>query len=193
MTADLHQEAEKNISKIDQRLTGHCLLSEKYERLAAISDYLLIVATILLTVSAFSPSFFTELLMLNPTTYERIVSLFSLLVLVYTITSWKADWRRKAYNHEQARSILSKLKVNGRTAINNAQNQQAIQEFLNESSATQAIITPIPENQFNLLKTKHKQKVALSKFIDQNAGLHPLAIRIKFFIRYICIFFSKPS
>jgi len=175
----LQDQISKSVKKIDQRITSHCILHERYSILSFISDFLLIISSIILTVLAIDEYLLSKIFHLEHHTIRILIIVFTLITLIYTIMAWKIDWKGKAFKHDQASRTLSQIKLEGKAALERSETEFLI-SFQDKCTHIQTLLIEIPEKSFLKLKAKHKRKVELSKFIDRHEGLPFYLIYLKF-------------
>lgn len=186
MNGSLSDELSKILLKMDQRLSGHSRLYGQYKNYASISEYLLIGATIILTVLSIADDKYFLMFGLKPDEIKFYFSIYSVVTLVVTIWAWKVDWKGKAWKHGYARKKLSNLKLKCRGILSDTKaKDNDIIGICKECNDTQSEIEPIPENKFNSLKAWHLKKVALSKFTSLHAGKPYVLIWILFYLKTI--------
>ena len=117
MNEGIRGELEKILDKIDQRISGHSRLHDRYKRRAIISEILLMGSAIILTISGLADDKYYAFLGLDPVFTRFCFSLYSIIALVIIIIAWKIDWRSIALTHGQAREKLSNLKLECRRAF----------------------------------------------------------------------------
>jgi len=191
MNEGIRGELEKILDKIDQRISGHSRLHDRYKRRAIISEILLMGSAIILTISGLADDKYYAFLGLDPVFTRFCFSLYSIIALVIIIIAWKIDWRSIALTHGQAREKLSDLKLECRRALSDDSTPtERLEDLCKQCSIKQTEIEPIPENKFNTLKAWHLKKKELSKYTSNNAGKPYWLIWISFHLSKL---FSKPK
>ena len=191
MCEGIRGELEKVLEKIDQRISGHSRLHDRYKRRAIVSEVLLMGSAIILTISGLADDKYYSFFGLDPVFTRLWFSLYSVLALVISVIAWKIDWRSIALTHGQARDRLSNLKLECRRALSdNDIPSERLEDLCNQCSIKQTEVEPIPENKFNALKAWHLKKKELSKYASKNAGKPYWLIWISFHLSKLL---SKPK
>lgn len=191
MSEGIRAELEKILDKIDQRISGHSRLHDRYKRRAIVSEILLMGSAIILTISGLADDKYYAFFGLDPAFTRLCFSLYSVLALVVSVIAWKTDWRSIALIHGQARDKLSNLKLECRRALSDYETSpERLEDLCNQCSIKQTEIEPIPENKFNALKAWHLKKKELSKYASKNAGKPYWLIWTSF---YVSKLLSKPK
>lgn len=171
MGEGIYGELEKILGKMDQRISGHSRLHDRYKRRAITSEILLMGSAIILTISGLADDKYYAFLGLKPVFTRFCFSLYSVFALVISTIAWKIDWRSKALTHRQTRDKLSELKLECRKALSDSNTPiEIIHDLCKHCSIKQIEVEPIPENKFNSLKAWHLKKKELSKYASNNAG-----------------------
>ena len=176
---------ETNLGRVDQGITAHSHLRDKFSRRAAALSTVIIVAAAIVTVLATSSDTIKELLFLSPSRADQIVGLAGLVALLLSILELKVGWREKSSRHAEAANSLSRLKL---LIVRELGNDRALTkarytELHQAYEDVNDLITKIPESKFLELKAIHKRKVEMSKFLDTHPGSSIILLRIKIWLR----------
>mgnify|MGYP007111633496 CR=1 FL=1 len=93
------------------------------------------------------------------------------------------DLKSKSSNHAHARRVLSEIKAELVTILQAEQSAQdnEVKVFLAKADVSLSGLLPIPDKQFNSLKSYHLKKIALSRFLSKNPTLPIVVCKIVLF------------
>jgi hypothetical protein len=163
------EENERQYAVIDQMLTMHSSFRDRLERRAFWLNTALIASSLFITVLAFVGDDLLRALDLNPAMTRFVLGLVAVVVLLFSITEFRVDWRSVAGRHAEAVSRLGTLKAKYRKSFaetggdetkNNARLTSEYDEIMSS-------LPTIPDRWFNALKAEHRFKRLLSERINQ--------------------------
>jgi hypothetical protein len=163
------EENERQYRVIDQMLTMHSSFRDRMERRAFWLNTALIGSSLFLAVFAFVGDDLLRSLSLDPAMTRFVLGLVAVLVLIFSITEFRVDWRSVAGKHAEAVSRLATLKAKYRKSFTETgggdpeKNAILTSEYDNIMSSLSAI----PDRWFNALKTEHQYKRLLSERISR--------------------------
>lgn len=165
---------------LDQSLSAHSLLRDRYDRRQRGVTVLVLTLSIVATAGAFVSA--ENIIHIGPIAAHRATWLGVLTALIFfvTLVSLVTNWSRQAWMHEDSARRLSELKGQMRAATlegDRVDEPPGIDlRVLYEE--TMARITAIPERKFLSMKAKHQRKVAVSKLIDSHRGAPVMYLRL---------------
>ena len=164
------QENERQYELIDQLLSMHSSLRDKYERRSFLLNTALIGISLFLSVFAFVEDEVLESLGYRPPMARFFFGLSAVIVLILSITEFRVDWRAMGAKHAEAARHLAELKGRYRKTFNESAGNDSKKNsrLTTEYQKTMAILPPIPDRRFNQLKANHQFKRILSQRISQN-------------------------
>jgi hypothetical protein len=156
---------------LDQMLTGHSLLRDRYKRHALALSLLTLALSIVATSIAFlSGESMFSVLGVQARAQIWIGSLTTILFFL-TLVDLLVHWRERAGAHADAVQRLGRLKGMFRMATIHDDRVVATGIDLSiEYDRTMEQLPPIPERLFLWMKAKHIRKVQVSKLLDTHAG-----------------------
>lgn len=178
------EEISKIERKADQSCSIHASLRDKYSDRAKTLDYLLMAAT----------TYLLGLTLLEPTIglplslgFDRVIfiTIMSLIAFFLSIVQFKNDWKTIAEAHHQSFNEYSIVKAESRTFTSGSKVVSEIdyQRVRDKYNAATDIGTNIPEKEFLNGKRRHKKKVFISKYLDENPGAWIWIVKLKLLIR----------
>ena len=164
------QENERQYELIDQLLSMHSSLHDKYERRALLLNTALIGISLILAVFAFIEDEVLKSLGYRPPIARLFFGFSAVIILILSITEFKVDWRAMGAKHAEAVRHLAELKGRYRRTFNESAGNDSKKNsrLTTEYQKTMAILSPIPDRRFNQLKANHQSKRILSQRISQN-------------------------
>ena len=98
-----------------------------------------------------------------------------------SLVIFRVDWKSKAELHKRAAEAYSHIKLECQELLMtfNTASDTEIQKLLIRYRDLGEICVAVPEGSFLRLKNKHKLKVALSKYLDDNPGACLLLLKLK--------------
>jgi len=156
---------------LDQTLTGHALLRDRYGRRATILSLFILSMSILATATAFlKDSQYLSILGLTLPRQDWI-GIVTTAIFLLTIVDLRLDWGKRSGVHADAAQRLARLKGLFRIAESEpSSNQVAGTNLDREYDSTMEQLPPIPEQFFLYAKALHLHKVCVSRLLDRHAG-----------------------
>ena len=160
------KERERQYRLVDQMLSMHSLLRDRYGRRAFLLNTLQIGISLFLAVFAFVSDDVLKALGTEPGIARLVIGLSAMLMLLVSIAEFRADWRGNSVRHADAVRQLASLKARHRSEVDG--DCEVLAEDYNRLGRQ---VIPIPENQFVQLKAAHQFKKSLSQQISKNPGV----------------------
>jgi hypothetical protein len=172
------EEFRRKRRVLDQMLTGHSLLRDRYERRALVLTLLVLALSIVATSVAFLSGSTLSILGIQARV-QVWVGVLSAVIFFLTLVELRVDWRQRAGTHGDAARRLGRLKSIFRAAAVHDDVVDAGKTDLNlEYDTTMEQLTPIPDNRFLWVKAKHTRKVRASMLLDKHPGAPLWYIRL---------------
>jgi hypothetical protein len=154
-------------------LTAHSILRDRFARRASVFDIVLLALSAILCGTTFLDPALVKYFHLDPEAIRSVLGACAILVFILSIVGLRVDWKERSARHQHACSTLADIKARSRELIR-AQGDHQVREsfeFLRASGFAMSELPSIPEVEFVKLKAKHKQKVEISRLLDE----HPSA------------------
>src|SRR5260370_5256007 len=173
-------DTSRQFRVLDQTLSMHTVLRDRYGRRALVVDALLLACSVGFCAAAFASDQVLALLGRSPEHVRYLLGAFSVAAFMVSVVSLTADWKGKAASHRVAAA-----KVSG--AIASFRKRQADDGTWLPACSTELDgvyweamhnSVPIPENAFVRLKARHLRKVELSKMLSSNPGCPLVILRL---------------
>jgi hypothetical protein len=163
---------------LDQNLTAHSVLRDRYRRLEWILTLVVILLSIVATAFALlsgdTPFRFGGL----DLKLQSMLAVLTAAIFFLTLAEMIFRWHQKAWSHEYAVHRLAELKATMRSVTVTGELVNAGSDLQGAYERAMASVPEIPERQFLTLKARHHRKVALSKLIDQHKGAPLIYLRL---------------
>ena len=188
-----NKELDREFRVLNQTLSIHTLLRDKYNGLALILDLSLLACSVIFCATTFAGDDFYSKIGLLPETGRLVLGIASILAFSCSIISLRVNWKGKGANHSEAVKKLSDVAAQFRKEQHeNGAWTEGIEENLhNDYWNAMNNIVEIPANKFNKLKAKHLKKVEISKMISSSPGCPIFLMNLVLTCRSIKKFFSK--
>jgi hypothetical protein len=180
----MKEELDRKYKVINMMITMHSIMHHRYKTKSLIGNIFFLITAVILNIFTFFDYQYLSFLQLQADNIKNIVAVSSFTIFLLSIIFMLVEWAKRSEKHELAINQLSRL-LNELRLIQKIENEDALSlkldlfnELYNQCFET---IPKIPNNKFNSLKTKHYQKIELSKFIDENQGKPFFVIKILFF------------
>jgi len=174
-------EIERQYRVVDQMLSIHSLLRDRYRRRALLLSCVLLAVAVILNACVFVDDATLTALGFRPTNAKVAIGLASIAVFLISIIELRVDWGGTANSHKSAAEILTVLKAKYRQQFDSARKDDpaANQELTSDYARTLAELAPIPEAVFTRLKRHHLKKKLLSERISHNPGAPIFLLKFK--------------
>ena len=185
MTTDsrnnLRHEVER-IRRVSDMLTSiHSMLRDEYSRKATVLDCALFGSSIILAALVFVDPLLLGWLPLSATGSRILLGAFALVTFFLSLVIFRVDWKSKAELHKRAVEAYANIKLETQELLTtfDSISDTEIQKLLVRYRDLGQICVAVPEASFLRLKRKHRMKVAISKYLDENPGASLCLLRLK--------------
>jgi hypothetical protein len=168
MSCSAREENERQYKLINQMMTAHAVLRDRFSCRARTLNILLLALAIVLNAFVFASDDSLKILFGYVTEAKVWIGVVSIVLLVLVIVEFLVDWEGQSRSHKEAVERLGQLKANYREAY--ASDGQ-YEELTREYARTMEMLPAIPEKCFSRLKAYHKFKRLLSEELDAHPGL----------------------
>jgi hypothetical protein len=170
------------IRRVSDMLTSmHSILRDDYSRKSTIVDCVLFGSSIILVALVFLDPALLGWLPLSAFGSRVLIGVFALVTFFISLVIFRVDWKSKAELHKRSAEAYSHIKLECQELLItfNIASDTEIQKLLTRYRDLSEICVAVPEGSFLRLKNKHKLKVALSKYLDDNPGACLLLLKLK--------------
>jgi uncharacterized protein YdcH (DUF465 family) len=183
--AGFRNALEINLGRVDQSITGHSFLRDKFSRRAATLSSIILVGAAIVTFLAVSSESIRTYFFLSNSRADYLIGLLGFIVLLCSIFELKISWRERSSRHAEAANALARLKllITRELASDLALTKARFAEIQQAYENVNDLIAKIPEGRFLELKALHRRKVEMSKFLDKHPGASIHLLRFKIWLR----------
>jgi len=162
-------ENKRQFDTLDQMLSMHAALRDKFKRRALLLNLSLLLASVFLCAFVFADKSLFILFGLKPELVNFFIGTTSLLCFAFSLVEYRVDWQGQAALHADAVKKLSSLKADYRGVFSkySGNNEEENQMLSKKYKSVMDSIVEIPEASFANLKAKHLRKILLSKRISE--------------------------
>lgn len=165
--------------------TGHATLRDKFATRALWLDLLILLSSTWLAALAFvSPETAKRLSPGNvdPTLWIGVLAVFTFAL---SIVQLKVDWKGRSDAHKRSSDMYAEVKRLAHQLLRDghAIPKDCCHEVLIRYELATQVGVHIPEKSFLKLKSKHRVKVEISKYLDTHPGASIWLTRVKIFLR----------
>ena len=159
------EENQRQYKLIDQLLSMHSSLRDRFERRAFWLNTLQIGVSLFLSVYAFVPDDAIRMLGFDPSKGRYFLGTLAVIVLLISITEFRVDWKAVGSRHSEAARHLAELKAKYRKAYSESagEDSEKNSRLSADYDRLMALVPPIPEQYFIRLKASHRFKVLLRR------------------------------
>jgi len=173
-------ELSRKFRVLDQTLSMHTILRDRYAQRALAVDLLLLACSVVFCASAFASDTVLSRFGRPPEEIRYLLRFFSVLAFMLSILSLRVDWKGKSAAHRDAatkmsRAIASFRKYRGADGTWPPESSAELDAIYWEAMHNSA---PVPDALFVKLKARHLRKIELSRMLDSNPGCPILLLRL---------------
>jgi hypothetical protein len=180
-SADIESELRRRERISDQMLTAHSILRDRYSRRALALDILLVFAGSLLCATTFLDPSVGKYIGVGTDGLRFILGASSISVFILSLIVLRVDWKEKTTRHQEACRSLAHIKAGSRELLAAPEHIRDSEgpEFLRTSAFCMSQFQPIPDAAFIKLKAKHREKIKVSRLLDQYPSAPLWVMRLK--------------
>jgi hypothetical protein len=173
-------ELGRKFRVLDQTLSMHTVLRDRYSRRALCVDVVLLACSVVFCASAFASDQVLALLGRSPENVRYLLRAFSVLAFMVSVLSLRIDWKGKSASHREAAEKMSRAiavfrKYRGEDGTWPPERLAELDSVYWEAMRN---CVPISEAAFVKLKARHLKKVELSRMLDSNPGCPVFVLRL---------------
>jgi hypothetical protein len=175
------EENERQYRIIDQLLTAHAVLRDRYARRARLLSVFALAVSVALNGFVFANEEVLKFIFWGHVEAAKVgLGLVSIALLVFAVIEFRVNWEGTSESHSEAVTRLGRLKAKFREAPADPSDDCWLR-LSAEYATTMQELPPIPESSFAHLKALHEHKRALSREISNNPGVPSglLSIRLR--------------
>src|SRR5713101_5413522 len=163
-------ELSRKFRVLDQTLSMHTSLRDRYGRRALIVDLSLLACSVVFCASAFAGDNVLSRFGTTPENVRYLLRAFSVLAFMLSILSLRIDWKGRSASHRDAASKMSSAvaSFSKRRGIDGGWPPESSAELCRVYWEAMHNSVPIPEGLFVKLKARHLRKVELSRMLSLN-------------------------
>lgn len=178
---ELKNELQRIRRVSDMLISMHSALRDEYARKSIAVDCTLFASSIILVALVFLDPALLGWLPVSVTGSRILLGTFSLIVFFLSLVSSRVDWKSKSGLHKRAAEAYSRIKLECQELLMTfgTASDTEIQKLLVRYRDLGEICIAVPEASFLRLKKKHKMKVALSRYLDDNPGACIWLLRLR--------------
>lgn len=180
------KEGQKNelerIRRVSDMLVSmHSILRDEYSRKSIVVDCSLFGSSIILVALVFVDPLLLGWLPLSATASRILLGVFALVIFFISLVIFRVDWKSRSELHKYAAEMYSNIKLESQEILATFESASDvdIQRLLIRYKYLGQICVAIPDSSFLRLKNKHKTKVAISKYLDDNPGASLWVLRLR--------------
>ncbi len=177
------EEVTRRHRVMDQMLTAHSILRDRYGFRAVVLDVLVLVFSATLVATSFLDPALLHWLNLSDQAARITIGIASVGVFIISLFQLRVDWKVRAASHNRAVEKLGLLKAQYR-ALRGSFDPLVAQVLLAKSNEILSELIPIPESEFATLKAQHLQKVEVSRLLDRYPSAPLLILKAKLSLRH---------
>jgi hypothetical protein len=164
-------EYKRMFRVLDQMLSAHGDLRDRYRRLSSALTLLIMGLSIVAVMLALTDHN-GDVTVLGVTAEGTVwLGVLAGCVFFLSITELVVDWRRRAWQHDSAARQLGELKGRFRRAHVDGDTVDTYGiDLEREYNQTMSVLVEIPNKLFNRLKARHRRKVAVSQLLGERPG-----------------------
>lgn len=168
--ADDAEELDREFRVIDQMLSMHSALRDRYRRRRTALVLLTMALAILGAGFAFATDKPKITILGVEATRDKWLGVVSLIVLLLGVVDLVTDWSMRARGYGEAAKRLGNLKLKMRACQLAGYQRQAVDRLRAAYDELAPELPPIPERQFAILKARHLRKVEMSRQLSAHPG-----------------------
>jgi hypothetical protein len=168
----------------DQLCSAHAALRDKYGRLALILDLVVLALSVWLIALAFIDPLLD--LALTPFGLEpRLwIGFLAIGTFLLTLVQFKTNWKGRSDAHQRTSELYADVKREaGYVLADESIDESSYRRVLARYDLASAAGVAVPEREFLTQKSRHKTKVAMSRYLDTHPSASLFLVRVRFWIR----------
>lgn len=185
-------ELDKQYRRLDQTLSMHAKLRDRYAWRALILDVALLACAVVFCATTFVPDSEITKLGLSPETVHLVLGVASVVAFLGSVLGLRVDWKGKEARHRDAAQKLAEVKrlFSGSRGEDKLWHMEKADDLHRAYWEAANSIIEVPEREFLSLKAGHRRKVEISRMLDTMPGVPVFFLRILLFFRSLKMAFG---
>lgn len=188
------KEMDRHCRVLDQTISMHSVLRDRYAWRAGTIDIVLLACSVVFCATTFVDRSVLASIGLAADKLRIILGIASILAFFASLVALRVDWKGRSVRHAEAVKDMSRalalfraLREDDGTwpSRRRAELQRAYWDAMNNNEQ-------VPASQFLSLKARHLRKVTISKWLDENPGCPVLVMKAILMCRSIRKALGKP-
>jgi len=190
-----HYETSREFRVLDQMLTAHSILADRFTRRALVLDLLLLAASVVFCATAFAGDDAFASLGFDAAAARLTLRIASVAAFFCSVASLRVDWKGRGAKHREAVSRLHPVLALFRQARLHDGTWPADRQHELHGAywVANGNIVAIPDDQFLALKARHLRKVELSKLASRFPACPLFVLKVKLAFGSLRQCSSKPA
>lgn len=178
-------QLKKTIGVVDQSITAHSMLKERFGLQARVLDIALFLVSSFLTFLAVASHSVRGKVLPQWIDGEMTLPVVAVIVFCGSLLQWHMGWKEKAALHSEAAKVLSQFKHELAKILGSGRDvsEEELRVHLQNYQYINQSKIVVPEEKFLSLKKAHKEKVAISKLLDMRPGAWVWLVKLKLLLR----------
>jgi hypothetical protein len=174
--------------------TAHAALRDRYQRRATLLDLIIFAFSVVLVAQTFADSSVKEAINVFDVNLDIWFGILATIIFLLSIVQLLVNWKTQAAAHSRSFTLYSEVKLELSYLLDNPTiDEESAQRILARYDLAAAIGTNIPESEFLHQKQRHKVKLFISKYLDNNPGTWIPLLKLKLFLSDTFRVFFKAS
>ena len=174
------KEISRQARVVDQMLTAHATLRDRYARRSNITTLAVLGCSIILCSITFLPDYALAPLGVTATAARALIGGISALIFFLSVLELTVMWGKLSVQHAIAAETLGKLKLEYRVVLSAGKaTASKYAQLSSEYAQLMDELPRIPDRKFASLKAYHLRKIRLSQMIDLHVGSPIFLLRLR--------------
>ena len=179
------KELKRQFRVLDQTLSIHAMLKDRYTRRALTLELVLLASSVVFCATTFARDDIFAQVGLSPANVRLMLGVASIAAFFASLVALRVNWQGKSTQHGDAAKKLGNVLAEFRKwkKEDGTWPEGRADELSQSYWVAMHNIVEIPQNQFVNLKAQHLRKVELSKMSSAAPGCPVFLLRFRLFCR----------
>jgi len=166
------RELQRQFRVLDQMLSMHSTLTNRFSRMSLVLDISLLSCAVVFCATTFASEDLFAALSLTPHRIKVVLGVISVLAFLASVISLRVDWKGRHASHKEASQKLTIILARYKELRSSSGEwpSEKSSELNQKYWAVMSNIPTIPDRSFAALKAKHLRKVEISRLLDSHPG-----------------------